>query len=163
MNLIYKNYICDNGLKNAGRNRKVPSPEDFPGLNSADTGDISFLYIYVSIVLLNQRDCSWIYRINEIIMKACVTNKKEKKLRFWPPNLPKLIFYIAHFLPCLVYGHQLLDPLTLNKKASIFQVVSDDLMYGIKDCHYCVLFQVFGRTLLAAGQVADQVSHGIAP
>lgn len=70
---------------------------------------------------------------------------------------------LLHSLPCLVYGHQLLDPLTLNKEASILQVVSDDLMYGIEDCHYCVFFQVFGRTLLAAGQIADQVPHGIAP
>lgn len=66
-------------------------------------------------------------------------------------------------LPCFVYGHQLLDPLTLNKEASVLQVVGDDLVYGIEDRHHCVLFQVFGRTLLAAGQIADQVPHGVAP
>lgn len=66
-------------------------------------------------------------------------------------------------LPCLVYGHQLLDALTLNKEASVLQVVSDDLMDGIEDCDHCVFFQVFGRTLLAAGQIADQVPHGVAP
>lgn len=66
-------------------------------------------------------------------------------------------------LPRFVDSDQLLDALSLHQEASILSTVRDNLLDGVEHSHNCVLLQVLGRMLLATGQIADQVPHGITP
>lgn len=68
-----------------------------------------------------------------------------------------------HFLPGPVDGHKLVDCLSGNERAGVLRAVSDDFMDGVEDGHHCVLLQVLGWPLLSAGQVADQIPHGVTP
>lgn len=70
-------------------------------------------------------------------------------------------FVFNCYSPWLADSHQLLNALCLDQRPCIFWAVSNDFMDCIQYSNHCILFQVLCRSLLPAGQISNQLTHGI--
>lgn len=114
--------------------------------------------------------CFYCIYINYSEIKAserlgCLNIFEKQKLLFIV-TFSCLLRALMHFafnchLPWLADSYQLLNALCLDQRPCIFRAVSNDFMDGIQHRNHCILFQVLCRSLLPAGQISYQLTHGI--
>lgn len=96
---------------------------------------------------------------------GCLNTFTKQKLlftvKFWCLQRVLTHFAFHCHLPWLADSYQLLNALCLDQRPCIFWAVSNDFMDGIQHRNHCILFQVLCRSLLPAGQISYQLTHGI--